>query len=111
MYGMEIDIIYSKHKRLVFRSWRLVASMAFERKVVPKYDLLTCGSLNGNWGEKVQTVHPSHRHIWGGIGQMRKTWCVRATEPNLLNGYATFYAAHSKAGAGRKTGYHARLPL
>jgi hypothetical protein len=48
MYGMEIDVIYTKHERLVFRSRCLVASMAFKRKVIPVHDLLTGRSLDGN---------------------------------------------------------------
>ena len=30
---------------------------------------------------------------------------------NILDSHATFYAAHGEAGAIRKTGYYARLPL
>ena len=30
---------------------------------------------------------------------------------NILDGYATFYAAHSEAGAAREARYYARLPF
>jgi hypothetical protein len=64
-------------------------------------------------GEKVRTVNPSHRHIWGGMRNQpkgkRRTWVI--IEQDILDSYTTFYAAHSKAGAIRETRYHACLPL
>ena len=47
MYGVEIDVIYTKYERLVFPIRRLVASMAFKREIIPVRDLLTGRSLNG----------------------------------------------------------------
>lgn len=48
MYWMEIDVIYTKHERLVFRSRGLVASMAFKREVIPVHNSLTGRLLDGN---------------------------------------------------------------
>jgi len=70
MYGMKIDVIYSKHESLVFRSRCLVAPMAFKREVILRVFLF-----------------------------------------DVLYSYATFYAAHSEAGAIGETGNYACLPF
>jgi len=66
---------------------------------------------------EVDVIHRKHE------GLIFRSWCLVAPMTlerevvlrilliDILDGYAAFYAAHSEAGAGRKAGYYARLPL
>lgn len=37
MYGVEVDVVYSKNEGLIFRSGRLVAAVTLEGKVIPSH--------------------------------------------------------------------------